>query len=218
MNFTVSDDVVWSVVELADRDENPLGIDDPMRNQDAVDEAVKHALTGVDAATAARMAASLQRLLDARPDPTCDIDMITAELLAHLGVDPLTVAWLSAASRCISVQDDDDMDTVIDIDSDLRPHECATQCSTTTTLGATTWWKAGGVLLVKDLPGTVVANAVGRPLREILSHPVLDRHDLVVATADLERGGFPAELDCHVPPMVATPQWLVSAFPREVAP
>lgn len=218
MNPTVSDAVVWRVIELADQDENPLGVEEPMKRQDAVDEAVRYALTGVDLPTAMRMSISLQRLLNARADPTCDIDMITAELLVHLGIDPLTVAWLSAACDGFHIHDEDGFDTIIDTDAVIRPHESAQQCSTNTTLSETVWWKAGGIMLVSDLPASALTNAVGRPLREVVSHPVLDRHDLRISDVDLQQGIFAAEIECQMPPMIATPDWLVAAMPRKEGP
>lgn len=210
----VSDDVVRRVIELADQDENPLGIDDPVvRGADAMERAVHAALRGMDADTASRVARALERLLSARADPTCDIDEITALLLAHSGIDPLAVAWLSAACGGVEVLDDDDMDATITVDADIRPHE-SILCETTTRIGDHAWWKAGGVLMLMDVPASTVTAAAGRPLRQILSHPVLDCYDITVATVDIQRDGIPSELECHIPARPATPAWLAACMAR----
>lgn len=211
----VTDDVVLRVIELADMDENPLDIDDPVvRGSDAMETAVQAALTGLDASAADRVEQALTRLLSARTDPTCDIDMITAALLVHEGVDPLTVAWLSAACNGLEVTDDDDMDTIISVDADIRPHE-SMLCETVTRIGDHAWWKAGGVLMLNDMPDTTITAASGRKLRDILSHPVLDTYDITVENVEPERDGVPAHLECHLPAMAATPAWLNGCMPRE---
>lgn len=186
----VDDETLRRIVDAADRGDNPLGIDEPLRNADAVEDAVYRGMCGLEADAAARVAASLKALeKDRRPtvgNQQClpDLDAVTAELLLHMDIDPLMVAWMARVCQAFTVQDDDTMDSFLQMDGYTAPTDSL--CDTLVLLDDVCWM-ATGTLIVPGLPDSTVIAAVGRPLRDVVSHPVLDRHPLTIR--DCETGG-----------------------------
>lgn len=220
--FHVAESDIEIVVGEALKDENPLGLDtaDPYGvGEMNAEDCIKRALQGMAPALATEVARSLDRYVrQERDDLTTDIDPLTAELLAHLGVDPLAVAWLSAVCCGIIVHDDAIMSQVCEIDGQMRPD--MPLCDTSVTIGEDSWWKSKGTLMVFPGPHSALTASVGRKLSALVSHPVLDRHDLVIHAVD---GGhvdgtgntFPWQLRCGEPKRMLTATELLHLVDRE---
>lgn len=181
------------VIEAAKAGNDPLGIGDGSNGTEiaqaqAAIEAVHAALDGMDAETAERVIASMLLLEGGgtrsigNPQGLPSLDRITVELLAYMNVDPLAVAWLSLLCQGIRIIDADTDAEMADIDGHLPPTDDMTD--TTVTLSQDIVWRATGKLIVHGMPDSMALTAVGRPLREVVSHPVLDRHPFTVVEVE----------------------------------
>lgn len=110
------------------------------------------------------------------------LDRITAELAAAAGCDPATAC---AIARILdgdaNIQNSADDKIVLYVD---EAHPSSSEhCLTRVWVSEDVLWDAVGRLLV-TMPETTLSAAIGRKLRDVVSHPVLDRHDLTVTGAD----------------------------------
>jgi hypothetical protein len=110
---------------------------------------------------------------------TLTMDRISAEIAAHLCIDPATACALAYwIDDHLTIEDGATGEMIASIDHSEAPD--ARNPLGRVRLETGVEWETGGKLVVRDLPATVLAAAVGRPLRELVSHPVLDAHALVV--------------------------------------
>jgi len=181
--------IVRQVVHRANEGNDPLllgsGVDVPTALP-----VVRAAACGADDEQRPRIADALARLTD---DPntgqngrSCDIDIVTARLLAHEGADPLTMSWIA---RCAG-------DATFPLDArpgagefTVRVWDDLSNTMTGTSLrlaNGVTWWPNGN-LIVPPLPEIVMATCAGLPLRDVVTHPAFDDMDLTMTSA--QRGG-----------------------------
>lgn len=176
-----------------DNGHNPLGIqwEDAMtmdQRDDVIEKAIEDALDGLNDRQARAIEGQMRENgADENPVP---FDVVTTELLARRGIDPLAVAWLARINPGVSIHDDD-MGDVIEIGDDAQ--------STAMEVGDGAWWHADSRLTVRGLPHSLVAAAQDRPLAEIVSHPVLDRYALIIADVATTEEGL-AILTCQCNP------------------
>ena len=105
------------------------------------------------------------------------IDRITAELAVEACCDPLTAMALAIAlDRDAIIEDAATDELVMSIDA-WTPSDDGSQTVVWVSPGVL--WHARGELLVA-LPETAMAASVGRRLRDVVGHPVLDRHPLTI--------------------------------------
>jgi len=181
--------IVRQVVHRANEGNDPLRLGTGVEVPAAL-PAVRAAACGANDEQRPRIADELARLTD---DPntghngrSCDIDFVTARLLAHEGGDPLTMSWIA---RCAG-------DASFPLDARRGAGEFTVRVwdDLSTTMTGTsirlengvTWWPNGS-LIVPRLPETVMATCAGRPLRNVVAHPALDGMDLTMTNAS--RGG-----------------------------
>lgn len=101
------------------------------------------------------------------------VDLITAELGWHLGLDVVAALAISAAYDNHATIEDGDGESVFTV-SAWQPLP-----RSRVRLAPGVDWDSRGVLL--HLPETLAVASVGRPLSQVVSHPVLDRHALTIA-------------------------------------
>jgi len=167
------------VIEMIAVGDDPLGIG-RTEDYEVVKTAVLAALRGADRIQSTALVASMETMMALQDRDHVGIDIITARLIAHLGVDPLTLAWLAMDGDDLHLKIADGV--LIDHQTDDDPMTPAT----TIHLGNGRWWESKGVVTIDEvLPDSVLAASIGRPLATLVSHPVLDAHDLVIADAHL---------------------------------
>lgn len=150
------------------------------------------------AASLSRAYAAKERYADGRRD----IDWLTAGLIAHVGLEPLMVAWLAATCDSIYIFDED-KNQILEIDSRVNPTESLT-CGTMVVLGPNVVWEACGTMIVTNIPDALVLAAPGRPLASMVSHPLLDPLGLVINHVELPRDNVGAELQTNMRPIFPT--------------
>lgn len=214
----IPDDIVQKVRLQARRGEDPLRIlkdrrqpgfgmgtmqtvrgdwtADP-RARNPIADAVDAGLRGLDDAARARVSRSLCTLMgDVSLGPIgqpSDMDAVLARLLAHLGVDPLMAAWLTRVAS----------GAVVNVDHPcgfVSPFAFLTQgMGSAFEFHRHLYWQPDGIVTIRmrsqlntdgfeQIPESVAAAAVGRPLSELLSHPVFDALGSTIAF--VERNDF----------------------------
>lgn len=113
------------------------------------------------------------------------MDVVTATLLAHLGIDAASALILSDAlgktGKIIQIVGrDNDYATLPD-----AVRVTGSEMKWTTAMGGGVSWGSTGVVRTPPLPETVASAMVGKSLRTIVSHPVLDAYDFVVTCAQV---------------------------------
>lgn len=117
------------------------------------------------------------------------MDRITAELAAHVGCDPATACMLAPLLNLnLSIDDQATDEMIVFVDGNYKPDEEGT--ITSIWLGEDIAWHANGGIAL-HIQETILHGAVGRQLKEIISHPVLDRYDLKVVSIDTDSTGRP---------------------------
>jgi hypothetical protein len=135
----------------------------------------------------AERAHAVERHLADTPCLAPDVDQVTAELLTRLG---MSIPWLRLLAATVD-------DAEISTGGELEPAEVVIErarggepACISITLGDNVWWMGDRVCLGRfgpDLPRSIMIAAQGRPLRDVVSHPVLDRHDIVTGVVEHER-------------------------------
>jgi hypothetical protein len=185
---------------------------------------VNRAAHGLDASTAARIAAHLASMradeashADERHLRTDggSLDRLSAELLAHLGVDPLIVDWAAWISLGLSLQHDHaNMGGYVCVDTPPGGE------GTTTNLHMSpgVLWHGEGSIAIEgaSLPDTVSAACAGMPLRRVFTHPVFDRHDLTIREVSHVNDHLWLVLDADM--RALTPEQLIAIAPHGVRP
>lgn len=194
-------------------------------DRDGLVDLVPRLLRGADADTAARIAAQLSKLYarslrmrsrkdvpDQRLRGAGAVDRVTAAILAHMGVDPLVVAWLVRVSNGFGIVDDATGQDLGYLCNDVRPGRMDSTSSMQ--LGPTAFWHGEGSIGVDaaTFPETVATSCRGRPLRTVFSHPALDALDLTIIETSECNGCFWFVVDADM--QALSPGDLVAAFPR----
>lgn len=200
----LSDDIYSRIIDLAEEGDNPLAVDNPLGNVDRMCSAVNEALDGMDDDTAQRVASSLRNKAPMRDGRTTNLDRITAEMLTYHSVDPLMVAWISRVCNGVNIhdEDDDDMGEFVEIDGFFSPEDGET-CTTVVTVDHGVQWRASGEMIIQVMAESLVPACPGRRLREIISHPVFNRHDMRVVDAQTRADAIGVVLSTdHEPQML----------------
>jgi hypothetical protein len=191
--ITVSDVVVLRTSRMVERGIDPLGIglkhDEQLKRARSV---IERSIAGVDDATRERLVNVVRDQLArtrtiGNPQGVMPLDPIAAQCLAHRGVDPLVAVHLALDIGMVAF---DDLKTGYQAAS-VDGTSPADQASTEMNLGDASWTQRsnwGTVRLIvarRVLPDTMHALVGGRPLRELVSHPVLDRYDLSIVDIDV---------------------------------
>jgi len=124
------------------------------------------------ASAALRGDADVLRTLLAHPCMDC-MDIVTAGILQHLCIHPgaaLVLSELIGREQLI-IQDEDDNPLVTCTKRQGQSHWLVT-------LAEGVIWNSKGTLMLPRIPDTAATVAMGRPLRNLVSHPALDQHDL----------------------------------------
>jgi hypothetical protein len=185
--ITIADSVVRVLMDRATAGDDPLEIGhDPVDRAGRARGLVEEALDGMDIATAMRVGALMTRELSDRrrtignPQGLIPIDPLCAHVMAHLGIDPLTASWLSVMVGTVDLDDEDGV--LVARTDNLPPAEESGRGSAS--VGDGGFWLQHGRLDIHGLPDTVAALCEGRPLREVVSHPVLDTRPLVITAIE----------------------------------
>lgn len=143
-----------------------------------------------------------------RPRPM-PLDPAFVHMLAHAGLDPVVVCWLVVAGGTLDV---DDLRSgyrlahVTGLAADDPQNGTEILCADTVV------WQQRGRIFSPALPDTVAGIIDGRPLREVLSHPVLDPLPIAIVRADQRETVTHIHTD-HAP-VAASVEELVAAMPR----
>lgn len=117
------------------------------------------------------------------PDVTrASLDPVSRALLKHEGANPDAVEALISAARGLGFHDKDNERWAlfgVDINEDAQEHNIL---ESRIDSGSLTWIanQNGWTLQVGNIPETLRIAAVGRPLRDIVSHPALDVLPLMI--------------------------------------
>jgi len=174
------------VVQAIRHGVDPLGLQHGPTGHDEVAARIDLALCTIDDESRRRLVRSLGQIVSVRRMPETDVDELSARLMAHMGLEPITVAWLSALCDGIHVLSDDHQGPVVIIDHHNHPTDW--DCETALLIGLKSWWQARGMISVPAIPDTLAHQITGRPLRGIVSHPLLDDLTLHVRHADQDDG------------------------------
>lgn len=199
MTVTVSGTVFNGVRWAAESGDDPLGVSaDNMvlteRNL-RVRRVTEEALDGVDEDLAHRVSESLARRLSGtktigNPQGLMPIDPLFAQLVAHVGVDPLVATWLAIKSGIVDLDDEDTGYLLGRVDGTCHGGDHTTRGSIALKRdGRTFWHQQGHLVLPGRHPDSVSDALVGGPLTRLLSHPVLDSWNLTIVSVDTDDGG-----------------------------
>lgn len=172
-------DLAGKVLDALQQDDDPLLIAqwDDHGEADRIEHAVGTALRGANPAETRRLVRSLERR---RLKSIRGIDDLTANLMAHAGVDPLVMAWLAEIDGSYAQLQGAKPYATLDQQS---THEDGHNV-TGVRIGASVTWYACGTLVLDGMPQTILAAAPGRPLRAIASHPLLDDRPFTIQDVD----------------------------------
>lgn len=211
-------DVVHQALDWSRENYDPAEIVDELADDEiaAAGETLMAHLGGVPSHIAARME---RHLFD---DPcntthqgfgTVDrLDVIGARLMAHVGIDPLVLTWISTVTRshCPLFDRDDDQA------AEVGTRTIGVDSETSVAIGARTVWDCTGRIIVKGLPDTVLATAPGRRLSHVLSHPLLDPLEITITGVDVRETGWIAlDIDVELEPVTTDELRSLSDHVRE---
>lgn len=106
------------------------------------------------------------------------IDKITGQVMMHQGVHPLVFFWIATISQGMAGLANDENGPLmsLDITKDYDDSECLTSVS----FKGDICWYARRILIMPAGPLSVINAAVGKPLAKMISHPILDRHPMII--------------------------------------
>lgn len=141
-----------------------------------------------------------EALVDSQPAVTrrvrdhmsqCRMDAATADILLHHGIDPVAALVLDGMfagqedGLCI-MRADEDGSGIMHLVAERRGSWWSVPLDAASEDAETPRWHSDGGIVLDAMPDVLAAAAVGRPLSEIVSHPALDRHTLIVRAVDRE--------------------------------
>jgi hypothetical protein len=170
---------VGYVLDEYEAGRDPLGLSLTGDAGERAAEVVARALRGADGRTGAALIDALRQ----RNITTVQaLDELTARLMLWRGVDPLTLTWLSTISAELAEAHDADGTPLASIDM-TSSHDDGGSI-TRVDLGQGAAWFSFGMIDMPGLPETLASQLRGRPLRELLTHPVLDAHPFTIEVID----------------------------------
>jgi len=126
------------------------------------------------------------------------VDRITAEIAQHIGIDVGAALALAITLDSHAVIEDQDRALMLVL-SAWTPSDAPMPLNAAW-LAPSVQWQPGKVVV--ELPQTLALAAVGKPLRDTLTHPVLDRHPLTVTGVGTANGDrMTLEVDADVTPL-----------------
>jgi len=176
------------VLSVAADGDNPLGLETTEGITHEFQLRLRMNLLALDDEEAARIATSLadahqsddgSRGLEGAKG---DLDEISAILLTHMGVIPLTVAWLARTGEGVTLYDGDQRLGHVDVFDKPSSDECETIVDVADGVK----WLVRGAMAIEPLPDVVAGALVGRPLSDAVSHPALDGLGMTIVQADIE--------------------------------
>jgi hypothetical protein len=117
------------------------------------------------------------------------MDAATADVLLHHGIDPVAALVLDDMfageedGLCI-MRADEDGSGIMHLVAERRGSSWRLPLAPDSDDGETPTWHSDGGIVLGAMPDVLAAAAIGRPVSEIVSHPALDRHALIVSGVD----------------------------------
>lgn len=117
------------------------------------------------------------------------MDAATADILLHHGIDPVAALVLDDMfageedGLCI-MRADEDGSRIMHLVAERRGSWWSVPLDPASDETNMPRWHSDGGIVLDAMPDVLAAAAVGRPLSEIVSHPALDRHPLIVTGVD----------------------------------
>lgn len=178
---------VLAAVRAADRGHDPLHIG-PLHyaEGDEQKKAIERRLAGVDENMAGDLRYEVEYQLEANPKKSIPIDPLLAELLAYVGIDPLVAVWLALQTGSLEIEDETTRWQMAKINSTSG---CGTYANDTQIVIGKTSWDQNGRMYTDAIPVTSMVEAKGRMLRDVVSHPVLDREPMIIKDLSLRGDG-----------------------------
>ena len=143
------------------------------------------------------------------PKKSIPMDPLYALLLSHIGIDPIVATWMAMKSGLVEIYDKNNRYCTVSIDG-KKPADTGVN-HTSIMIGNKTEWMQYGVIFTTQLPQTATHNIEGRLLRDVISHPVLDKHPIIILGAENENEDG-CKLITDFCPVCATSQELVKAI------
>lgn len=188
--FAIERKVALAAIRAADKGHDPLRIGalHCEYGQDTHLEIVRR-LVGVNMEMALDCAADIafqlepvrtipERLQTSKVQP---LDRAFAHMLAHAGVDPIVVAWLVIVGGTLDIDDLRSGYRLARVDNkppDNKDNRSEILCDDRVV------WTQRGLIFAPALPDTLVDLCAGRPLKEVVSHPVLDPLPITISQTE----------------------------------
>lgn len=119
------------------------------------------------------------------------MDAATADILLHHGIDPVAALVLDDMfagqedGLCI-MRADEDGSGIMHLVAERRGSWWSVPLDPASNDTEMPRWHSDGGIVLDAMPDVLATAAVGRPLSEVVSHPALDRHPLIVTGVDQE--------------------------------
>ncbi len=119
------------------------------------------------------------------------MDAATADILLHHGIDPVAALVLDDMfageedGLCI-MRADEDGSRIMHLVAERRGSWWSVPLDPASDETNMPRWHSDGGIVLEAMPDVLAAAAIGRPVSEIISHPALDRHALVVSGVEHE--------------------------------
>jgi hypothetical protein len=185
-------DVVHQALDWSRENHDPAEIVDDLAD-DGITAAAETLMSHVGGAPS-HVAARMERHLFDDPCNTTHqgfgtvdrLDAIGARLMAHVGIDPLVLTWISNVTRSHCPMSDRGDGQVAEVGTRAIGEDSETSVA----LDDDSLWDCTGGVFVRSMPETVMVSAIGRPLADVLSHPVLDPLGMTISGIEVEPSGW----------------------------
>lgn len=140
-----------------------------------------HGLHDVHPSTVRRIGLHLFRAVEHHGPGCCStgIDAVSRDLLADLDISPAWLVLLAAMRESFTLTTPDGHD-VVAVSTLGGDKENAPLLSLSIALGRGVSWRGEGIV-VPNVPDTIRADLHGRRLQDLVAHPVLDAHRLLIS-------------------------------------